>query len=266
MRLLLDLGNTRLKWTLAEGARLHGEVVALPWDTPDFAARLRTLLTVLPRVDAVWLAAVAAPEREAQVRDLLRESVGVAAHSAHADAEVCGVRLAYREPARMGIDRVLGLVAAHAAGHAPCVLAGIGTALTLDALAADGRHLGGLIVAAPQLMQRALRAAAGRVQSASDAGQVCWFADNTEDALAAGAWLAAAALVDRFHAQTAQTLGAVPVLLLSGGAAPRLRALLRTAAQPLPDAVLRGLALYAEHAGAAPDAASCDTLRDECPD
>ena len=262
MRLLLDLGNTRLKWTLAEGARLHGTVMALPWDTPDFAARLCTLLAAVPPVDAVWLAAVAAPEREALVRELL----GVDVRGARADAEVCGVRLAYREPARMGIDRVLGLVAARAAGHAPCVLAGIGTALTLDALAADGRHLGGLIVAAPQLMQRALRDAAGRVQSASDEGRVCWFADNTEDALAAGAWLAAAALVDRFHEQAAHRLGVAPVLLLSGGAAPRLRALLRTAAQPLPDAVLRGLALYAEHAGMAPGAAPCDTLRDERPD
>ena len=266
MRLLLDLGNTRLKWTLAEGVRLHGTVMALPWDTPDFAARLRTLLAAVPPVDAVWLAAVAAPEREALVRDLLREPLGVDVRGARADAEVCGVRLAYREPARMGIDRVLGLVAARAAGHAPCVLAGIGTALTLDALAADGRHLGGLIVAAPQLMQRALRDAAGRVQSAPGEGRVRWFADNTEDALAAGAWLAAAALVDRFHEQAARRLGAAPLLLLSGGAVPRLQALLGTAAQPLPDAVLRGLALYAEHAGTAPGAAPCDTLRDERPD
>ena len=244
MNLLLDLGNTRLKWALAEDAQLRGAVMALAWETPDFETRLGALLAALPPLRAVHMAAVAAPAREAQVIAIVQRVLRIEPRAQRSTAMLCGVRSAYREPARMGIDRLLGLVAARAAGDAPCVLAGLGTALTLDALGADGRHRGGLIVAAPALMQQALLGAAGRVRAQGD-GRVVWLADNTEDALGSGAWLAAATLVERFCEESAPALGAQPRLLLAGGDAPRLQAQLRHPARLFPDAVLRGLAIAA---------------------
>ncbi len=244
MRLLLDLGNTRLKWALSRDGQLCGDAGALAWDTPDFAAGLDAALAALPPVREVWLAVVAAPAHEAQVLAALQRRLRAPVRHAQARAQVCGVRLAYREPARMGIDRVLGLVAARAGGHAPCVLAALGTALTLDALDTAGNHLGGLIVAAPARMQRILCETAARVRPAH-AGRIGWFAASTEDALASGAWLAAAALTEGFREQTAQRLGASPALLLSGGDAPVLAPWLRPPVHPLPQAVLRGLAVLA---------------------
>jgi type III pantothenate kinase len=133
------------------------------------------------------------------------------------------------------------------------VLASLGTALTLDALDGAGRHRGGLIVASPALMQQALLGASGRV-AVRGAGRVTWLADNTEDALNSGAWLATATLVEGFREQAAQALGGSLRLLLSGGDAALLQACLRGAAQLFDDAVLRGLALAA-HALSATDAA-----------
>lgn len=247
MRLLVDLGNTRLKWMLADGTAVRGRSVSLAWDEADFEARLEALLAVVPPVVSIWIASVAGPAREARVCEALRRRFGIEPRMAVAASELCGIRLAYREPERMGIDRVLALVAVQASGYAPCVLAGLGTALTLDALASNGQHLGGLIVAGPELMQKALVDAAGRVTIRRE-GQVGWFADNTEDAMAGGSWWAAAALVERFYDESAKALGLAPRLILTGGAAPRLQPLLRIAAIEQPDAVLRGLALCAQHA------------------
>jgi type III pantothenate kinase len=159
-------------------------------------------------------------------------------------ASACGVQNAYAEPGRLGVDRFLAMVAAHTAGAGPCVLAGIGTALTLDALTADGLHLGGLIAPGPQLMQQALLGATVRVRPERP-GVVLDVADNTADAVASGCWQSAAALIERFTARISPQLGGAPRLLLDGGDAPAIMPLLGVSAQLATDSVLRGLAAWA---------------------
>ncbi len=244
MKLLLDLGNTRLKWALSDADGTIGRVTALAWDTAQFETHLASVLAALPVIETAWLATVAAPSRERQVRQALA-AAGIAVQAVQPAAQVCGVHLAYADPARLGVDRMLALVAAQAAGQSPCVVASAGTALTLDALTDGGVHLGGLIVAGPALMQQALRGAAARVQPLHE-GRPDWFARNTEDALAGGAWLAAAALTERFCEQFALQTGRTAALLLTGGDAAALAEVLGRSATLWPDAVLRGLAQYAQ--------------------
>ncbi|HEX8776568.1 MAG TPA: type III pantothenate kinase, partial [Rhodanobacter sp.] len=165
-------------------------------------------------------------------------------HWLRTPAEACGVRNAYAEPQKLGVDRFLAMVAARTDGLAPCVLAGVGTALTLDALAADGRHLGGLIAPGPRLMQQSLLGATAQVRPAH-AGVIVEAADNTADAVASGCWLAAAALIERFAARMAPVLGGAPALRLGGGDAEALLPLLATPAQLAQDGVLHGLAVWA---------------------
>ncbi|MGH8042128.1 MAG: type III pantothenate kinase, partial [Rudaea sp.] len=106
-------------------------------------------------------------------------------------------------------------------------------------------HLGGLIAPGPDLAQAALCGGAAQL-GAVPAGRIVEIADNTADAIASGAWLAAAALVERFCAQTTLRLGVAPALLLTGGGAPVLSSLLRIAHEIDADLVLRGLALQAQ--------------------
>jgi len=141
-------------------------------------------------------------------------------------------------------NRFLAMVAAYADGYAPCVVAGAGTALTLDALTADGQHLGGLIAPGPQLMQRSLLDATARVRPERP-GAVLELADNTADAVASGCWQAAAALIERFATRMAPTLGGLPTLILGGGDAAELQPLLTLPVQMTRDGVLRGLAVWA---------------------
>ena len=136
------------------------------------------------------------------------------------------------------------MVAARADGHAPCIVAGAGTALTLDALAADGQHLGGLIAPGPQLMQQSLLDATARVRPERP-GDILELADNTADAVTSGCWQAAAALIERFATRMAPRLGSAPALILGGGDAMRLASLLSLPTQLSEDGVLRGLAVWA---------------------
>ena len=120
-------------------------------------------------------------------------------------------------------------------------MVGIGTALTIDVLDADGGHRGGRIAPSPRLMREALHAHAAALPEAG--GAYAEFADDTAPALASGCEGAAIALVERSLAQATTLLGAAPSLRLHGGGAATLRPLL-PAHDWVPDAVLRGLARW----------------------
>jgi type III pantothenate kinase len=243
MRLLLDLGNTRLKWALQaqpDGWLARG---AVDWQE-GLAAALASAWAGLPRPEQVIAASVVDAAREAQVAAMAERLFARTPTWLRTPAHACGVRNAYAEPQRLGVDRFLAMVAAHADGRAPCVLAGVGTALTLDALAADGRHLGGLIAPGPRLMQQSLLDATARVRPERP-GEIVELADNTADAVASGCWLAAAALVERFATRSAARFGTAPALILGGGDATPLLPLLSLPAKLSQDGVLRGLAVWA---------------------
>jgi type III pantothenate kinase len=243
MRLLLDLGNTRLKWALQaqpDGWLARG---AVDWQE-GLAGALASAWAGLPRPEQVVAASVVDAAREAQVAAMAERLFARTPTWLRTPAHACGVRNAYAEPQRLGVDRFLAMVAAHADGRAPCVLAGVGTALTLDALAADGRHLGGLIAPGPRLMQQSLLDATARVRPERP-GEIVELADNTADAVASGCWLAAAALVERFATRSAARFGTAPALILGGGDATPLLPLLSLPAKLSQDGVLRGLAVWA---------------------
>ncbi|MEP6899442.1 MAG: type III pantothenate kinase [Rhodanobacter sp.] len=243
MKLLLDLGNTRLKWALWSDSAQWIAQGAVEWQEEATAVLVSTW-AALARPSDVVAASVADDLREAQVEAAISRVFADRVRWVRTPASACGVRNAYAEPQRLGIDRFLAMVAATANGQAPCVLAGVGTALTLDALSADGRHLGGLIAPGPQLMQRALLDATARVRPELP-GDILELADNTADAVTSGCWQAAAALIDRFAARMRPRLGGNPTLILTGGDAPTLLPLLSMPATLVQDGVLRGLAVWA---------------------
>lgn len=244
MKLLLDLGNTRLKWAWQARPDAWLAQGAVDWQA-DIAAALDVAWAGLPRPAMVVAASVVDSVREAQVAASVSRVFDRLPHWLRTPASACGVRNAYAEPERLGVDRFLAMVAAYADGRAPCVLAGVGTALTLDALAADGQHLGGLIAPGPQLMQQSLRDATARVRPERP-GEILELADNTADAVTSGCWQAAAGLIERFAMRMAQRLGGSPMLVLGGGDAAILLPLLSLPAQLSHDGVLRGLAVWAD--------------------
>ena len=236
MKLLIDAGNSRLKWAWWDGAVLEG-VSAVANAGMDVSALWKNG----QKADSVWVASVASAAANAVLAAVVRDRFGVDPVFAATRAQACGVRIAYAQPENLGVDRFLGLIAAHAQTQSAAVIAGCGTALTLDALAGDGVHLGGLIAAGPQLAQDALRGGTARL-AAVPAGRVVEIADNSADAIESGTWLSAAALIGRFLAQAARRLDSAPALILTGGGAPRLSPWLDAPHRIDAELVLRGLA------------------------
>ncbi len=183
---------------------------------------------------------MAAPALTSQVLALLHERFEEV-HIARTLAACAGVRVAYPQPQRLGVDRFLALLGARAAGGDVLVV-GVGTALTIDLLDAAGQHHGGRIAASPTLMRQALHQRA--VQLSPAGGRYVEFADDTDDALVSGCDGAAVALVERSLREAAQRLGRIPALLVHGGGAEPLLPWLPQAA-PRPALVLEGLAVWA---------------------
>jgi type III pantothenate kinase len=243
MKLLIDLGNTRLKWASWNGKTLHpgGAIVHSGNESVDFAILCKDIQSV----ESVWVASVATLTLNDRLAKDLGRICDEPLHFVSSRAEACGVRNAYSQPARLGVDRFLAMIAAHAHAHEPTVLASCGTALTLDLLAENGVHVGGLIAPAPDLMRSALLGNTARLGELGD-GHVGEFATNTADAVESGTWLAAVALIERFVAKASERLGSAPALLLSGGGAQRLGELIQRSHRIDAELVLRGLAQFAD--------------------
>jgi type III pantothenate kinase len=240
MNLLLDLGNTRLKWAWHDGAALHRRG-AVANDDPQREALFDAALREGPAPSRAWLAAVGPePIAEAALAALRGAHPGCVPHRVHAPAAGAGVANAYREPARLGVDRFLALVGARARSATAALVAGCGTALAIDAIDAQGRHLGGVIAPSARRMREAVLASTARVLPRGEGPPVV-FGRSTEEGLDAGCLLAAAALVDRLAEEAAARLGESPVVLLHGGDAGVVAERLRHRASLAPDLVLEGL-------------------------
>ncbi len=246
MMLLVDLGNTRLKWaTLARAGLRPGGVFAHA--EHDVDARLRSEWHKLARPSRMLVASVLDEEREARLAAFARERFDLSPEFVRSPAAALGIRNAYAEAARLGVDRFLALAALHARAAQLQVLASVGTAMTLDLLDDQGRHHGGLILPAPQLMRASLRARTARVDVVE--GRWRELPDNTADAVASGALYAATGAVARFLEVATRRFEARPALFLTGGGADELEPLLADARR-VHDLVLEGLAAWAAQPGA----------------
>lgn len=247
MTLLVDLGNTALKWSTVGGLE-RGEVhTLLHREHDDWAAALRSAWSAAPR-RAVACAVAGAAERAAV--EQAAAAHGIALEWRVAQPAGRGLVNGYRVPTQLGADRwhaLLGVCARHRG--APLLLATAGTATTVDAVLPEGdgaRFIGGVIAPGVRLMHAALtRGTAGLAHAP---GRAVDFPDNTDDAIATGVADAQAGLVLQMVERLARRAGRTPRLVVSGGDAEALAARLQErGAVPTIEhnLVLAGLALRA---------------------
>ena len=249
MQLLIDIGNTSIKWGLRHpgdvdltgvGAAMHGG--ALPLD-------LLAVWDELDGIDAIIAAGVGPRPVKDAVTQVCSARWGRTPSWVETMAEAHGVRIAYPEPARLGVDRFLALIAVHQrlaeqGTAAPALVVDAGTAITYDLLAADGRHLGGLILPGLRLMRDSLLMGTQIPRYEPTEADLSWAAD-TGEAIAAASIQAPAALAERLHRRLHQHVGIPAKLILTGGDAERLAAAIERPVEQIPDLVLRGLARFA---------------------
>jgi type III pantothenate kinase len=246
---LFDLGNTRLKYALLrdDGVRdddmlgngMFGNVSAIAHDGAHLPEGWDAALP--PRFEAAVLTMVGAVTLRTQLLDALTARCARLS-IARTVARLDGLRIAYPIPEHLGADRFLALLGARRRGPGPWLVVGIGTAITLDLLDADGLHHGGRIAPSPALMREALHGRAAQLPE--HGGTFVAFADDTLDALRSGCDGAALALIEQGLRDAEARIGQRPSLLLHGGGVGGLDGL-DPAAPRAPHLVLEGLAAWA---------------------
>lgn len=234
MKLLIDIGNSRLKWAVEEGGALVFRV-ACDYRQQDWLERLReNWRAIAPR--RIAIANVGQKSLCEQVRQLCallwpRLSPFVARSSALA----LGVSNAYSQPETLGVDRWLAMLAAHRQYSGRLCIVDCGTAITIDVLD-HGRHLGGLISPGLATMRKSLLKETAALGEVTCSGEL-QFARHTEAAIAAGTMLAAVGLIESAR----QRLDDDYRLLLTGGDGELLAPQLAVPLSVDQDLVFKGL-------------------------
>ena len=255
--LLIDAGNSRIKWllvsasneTLNGGAFEHVDVEAVLSHIADWSS--------LPPPAGAWMSNVAGARVGERIAALLDARwPGLPRTVVRAKAQQSGVTNRYTEPSALGSDRWCGMIGAHAAYPGENLLiATIGTATTLEALLAEGTFTGGLIAPGWLLMMQSLGTHTAQLptllpdtarRAISSSNSI--FATDTRSALSSGCLLAQAGLIERaWHDLRAQWNNDVR-LILSGGGASEVAGALKVPHTRHDSLVLAGLALIAHEA------------------
>ena len=246
--LLIDLGNTRIKWAWMSDAEEELENAG--------AARTGDGLADLPFLDSEETVAgalacnVAGIELGRKLAGLVQDRLSAELVFVQARAFACGVTAAYANPLNLGADRWAALIGAHALGPADYCIVDAGSTVTMDLLLADGRHLGGYIAPGREMslaaMAKGTAELASRLKDHSGRPQDLAPGTDSAEAMEKGTLAAQLGMIRSGMERLASQGGGLPLLLLTGGGAGDLIATGELPeAQVVPDLVLRGLAALA---------------------
>jgi len=192
MMLAIDIGNSRFKWAMFSGDVIlcHG---AFEYRFENFQSRLNS--AELPyTTDLVMISSVADKELNNMFIKWLKENSYKDFSFAETRSEQCKVINSYKTPTNMGVDRWLAMIAAFRICSAKtdeliCVV-DCGTAITLDVLSAQGRHMGGLILPGYRTMIQSLVRKASNIQGFDDTKYDTFLASglavSTQEAISKG--------------------------------------------------------------------------------
>jgi type III pantothenate kinase len=219
--LAIDIGNTRLKWSLYDAPRPGAALLA---HGAEFLENIDKLAdgpwAALPTPTAILGCIVAGDAVKRRVLEQL-ELWDIHPQWVVSSAAEAGLTNGYDHPTRLGADRWVAMVGARhrmlAQGPArPMVVVMVGTAVTVEAIDAEGKFLGGLILPGHGIMLRALESGTAGLHVPT--GEVRLFPTNTSDALTSGGTYAIAGAVERMVQHVRQHCGAEPACTMTGGA------------------------------------------------
>ena len=217
MILEVDLGNSRIKWRLLflDGSLAEqGVAQDLAQFKAEFAPKERVL--------HCRICSVRRGEILSELLVWLGESVGVVPSVAKVTTSCGPVTNRYQDPARLGVDRWLAMLAAYARVQGSCIIIDGGTALTLDILDSEGLHQGGFILPGLSLMAKSLEE--NTAITLSTQGQVPSIAPghSTDQAVRNGILASVVALIEKLHKEQLAISSDEVRLVLTGGDAGTL--------------------------------------------
>lgn len=243
--LLFDVGNTRLKWGVFVDGQISrtGSIMHEQLRESGFSS----LTTRIPRnVDHVLVSNVAGSGFGARLVSFIGIHCGADVHFAKPQKNGFGLKNAYSQPRRLGVDRWAAMVGARAESKSSLCVVDAGTALTIDAIDGEGLHLGGQIIPGLHLMARALASETSDIgappRTKKDVGSgMGMFQNTTRQAVQSGAMNAVCGAIER-AVRTMRAAGLRPRIILTGGDASRILTQLDGKILHRPHLVLQGLA------------------------
>lgn len=161
MFLEIDMGNTRIKWRLRDGVRILTRGFLDAKAEPEELEP--ALLAYRKQVKTVWVASVVGDQQEQKLGAWIVYFFSIEPVFARSCASVGVVKNGYSDPALLGVDRWLSILAAYNLLGRACVVVSFGTASTADIIDKYGNHLGGFIAPGLALMVKSLTSGTQRI-------------------------------------------------------------------------------------------------------
>lgn len=251
MILLIDAGNTRIKWAAADKDAKPGR-----WSTFGSVAheQLEQLASAwrdlhLSRVIVSNVAGKPVRDRLEQIFSSICGNGAVTPEWFVSSPACGGVRNAYRQPQQLGSDRFASAVGARSLFPDRALLVvTCGTATTVDAISADGIFTGGMILPGLKLMAGSLARNTAQLPEVMAQGEhLPLFADNTEEAIVSGCISAQVGAIERAFAGFVRRYPDEPIqCIVSGGAGALIASYLAIPCIHVDNLVLPGLQVVAQ--------------------
>ncbi len=219
--LAIDVGNTRLKWALYDHPSPQGQLLAHGAEFLENIDRLSEgPWSTLAKPDQMLGCVVAGDAIKRRVQEQM-ELWDFTPQWVVPSAQEAGLTNGYDHPSRLGSDRWVAMIGARhrmlATGQSrPLVVVMVGTAVTVEAIDAQGRFLGGLILPGHGIMLKALESGTAGLHVPT--GEVRMFPTNTSDALTSGGTYAIAGACERMVQHLRAHTGMEPMCVMTGGA------------------------------------------------
>jgi len=247
MILVIDVGNTRLKWAWLTSTGLSDQQAIVHRDAKP-SLWTAALFDKNQRPERVLVANVAGEAMAKILARLTKKFYGVQAEFVTASRTYHEVTNGYLDPSLLGADRWLAVIGAWTIARSALCVVDAGTAVKVDSVDASGQHIGGLIAPGIHMMREALLTKTGDIAKAmeqSTPSMAGVLANNTIGAISRGAVFALAGMADRAAEAVEQATGTKPRLFITGGDAGMITSAMRTRGEIVPDLVLQGLAVLA---------------------
>ncbi len=238
MQLLIDIGNSRLKWAWSDKTLWETGATTIGSDpVPKLVEKIGEPYGAPEKIGIVSVASEALFE---ELDQLIKDKWDAEIVVVESVREQAGVRNAYADTRQLGDDRWSALIAARAETQSPVCVVSCGTATTVDAMNARGEFIGGAIFPGLELLRDSLRSGTEAIASTDGRDDSCR-AITTDDAVMGGTRFGLAGAINKIVAEHRRVLGADSENIITGGNAETLMPLLDFSVNYVPDLVLLGV-------------------------
>tara|TARA_R110001606_G_scaffold361754_7_gene515284 strand:+ start:200517 stop:201683 length:1167 start_codon:yes stop_codon:yes gene_type:complete len=253
MKLLVDIGNSRIKWTTLDSGRFT-ESHSFDRKKTGIKTSFTSEWKELADIDAIYVSNVGGDKIAEHLTDWSEKKWQITPKFISSEQKRFGVTNAYQQADKLGVDRWLALIAARQhARQATCII-DCGTAITIDVVTKYGAHQGGMILPGITLMRETLSNSTSNLNDVVEDSEFKTLAVNTQSAIQSGTLYMVTASLERIVDDLNEQFNNRIRFIITGGDATIVMPLLPSFIAHYPDIVLKGLGYYARQGDRQPRA------------